>query len=229
MPPEPSALPARIGGYRVISRLGAGGMGEVFLAEDERLQRQVAIKRVAALGRRRSEWRPPSADRSARGGQARSPAYLRHLRSRRGPRRAVHCHARRRRRDAGLAPSIRTAVHHRLAQHCGASGRCARAAAHAQCILHRDIKPANLIISARTHVRVMDFGVAKFLEHESAETVEPTDAWPVPTSARSPTCRPNRHAASASTRGATCSVSESCCSKWWPAAVRSSDGLSPMD
>src|SRR5688572_31364326 len=43
MSAEPTAT---IGGYRVISRLGAGGMGEVFLAEDERLQRQVAIKRI---------------------------------------------------------------------------------------------------------------------------------------------------------------------------------------
>src|SRR5262245_34455027 len=38
-------LPERIGHYRVLGRLGAGGMGEVLLAEDSRLERRVAIKR----------------------------------------------------------------------------------------------------------------------------------------------------------------------------------------
>src|SRR4051812_16691137 len=41
--PEP---PQTIGPYRVLQRLGAGGMGEVFLAYDDRLDRNVAIKRI---------------------------------------------------------------------------------------------------------------------------------------------------------------------------------------
>ena len=35
---------ATVGHYKIISKIGAGGMGEVFLAEDTRLQRQAAIK-----------------------------------------------------------------------------------------------------------------------------------------------------------------------------------------
>ena len=46
--PRESLVGRTLGHYRVLSRLGAGGMGEVFLAEDTRLERHVALKVLPA-------------------------------------------------------------------------------------------------------------------------------------------------------------------------------------
>jgi TolB-like protein/tRNA A-37 threonylcarbamoyl transferase component Bud32 len=153
-------LPARIGGYRIIGRLGTGGMGEVFLGEDEMLGRRVAIKRVLP-----SMLRDPHASRRLLI-EARAAAQLDHphicaifevgdddglpfivmpvaegetleTRLERGP--------------MPLAEAVGIAV--QLAD--------ALAAAHARGVLHRDIKPGNIIVNASGEIRVMDFGLAK--------------------------------------------------------------------
>src|SRR6185369_10475723 len=151
--PQSSELPTRIAGYRVLSRLGSGGMGEVFLAEDERLQRRVAIKRPL-----------PAA-------QADSQAARRLLTEARAAARLDHPHI------CGIyevgesdgTPFIVMPVvdGETLASRLGSGPLAiidaltiaaqvadALAAAHAQGVLHRDIKPANIMLGEQNHVRV---------------------------------------------------------------------------
>ena len=59
--------PDRVGPYRISSRLGAGGMGEVFLAQDTRLRRQVALKRVTEKRAGDANSRRPPHPRGAGG------------------------------------------------------------------------------------------------------------------------------------------------------------------
>ena len=166
-----SAEPTKtIGGYRVISRLGAGGMGEVFLAEDERLQRQVAIKRIL-----------PTSGADEHAGrrlltEARAAGKLDHPNI---------CSVYEVGEDNGAPFIVMPVVEgetlaSRLqsgplpvaeAVSIGVQVADALAAAHKQGILHRDIKPPNLMIGARSHVRVMDFGLATIAGPASAETV----------------------------------------------------------
>ena len=92
-----SKLPSVIGRYQVVSRIGQGGMGSLYLAWDPMLERQVAIK---LLRDDNDELRERFA-REARSAAASSPQHRHHLRRRRAGRPAVHRHGVHRRRDAG--------------------------------------------------------------------------------------------------------------------------------
>jgi two-component system LytT family response regulator len=156
-----------LGHYRILSKLGEGGMGEVFLAEDSRLRRKVALKILLP-----EVARDP--DRLSRFFQeARAASALSHPN-------AAHIYE-----VAEVSGSHYLAMEYiegetletrltgdplPLADIISIASQVAEAleAAHARGIVHRDIKPANLMIGARGHVTVLDFGLAKFLP-ESAE------------------------------------------------------------
>jgi eukaryotic-like serine/threonine-protein kinase len=165
----------RLGPYEVLAPLGAGGMGEVYLARDSRLGREVAIKVLP-------ESLASDRDRLARFEQeARSASALNHPNIvtiyEVGLTNGVSWIAMeliqgstvRELTAAGPLPTKRLLA-------LAAQAADALAKAHAAGIVHRDLKPENLMVTKDGFVKILDFGLAKLIETReplvtSAETV----------------------------------------------------------
>jgi serine/threonine protein kinase/tetratricopeptide (TPR) repeat protein len=155
--------------YRVIERLGGGGMGEVFLAEDTRLGRQVALKFLNAGDAQDVETRA----RLVR--EARAASVLR------SPHVAITYDLVEHGADLFIAMEYVEGelLSERIARgplpvpealDIGMQVADALDEAHGQGIVHRDIKSANVIMTRRQLVKVLDFGLAKFEKAASGDT-----------------------------------------------------------
>ena len=155
--------------YRVLSRLGAGGMGEVFLAEDTRLRRKVALKVLLPEVAENAELFARFLQ-EARAASALSHPNAAHIYEI-GESGGSHFLAMEYIEGETLEARM-TGDPLPLAEilSIGAQVADALEAAHTRGIVHRDIKPANLMIGARGHITVLDFGLAKFLPEPSAKT-----------------------------------------------------------
>lgn len=163
----------QIGRYQVLSSIGRGGMGEVFLAQDTRLNRKVALKLLRSdltgnedrLRRFQQEARAASALNHPNIltiheiGQQRSFLYIatEYVEGE-----TLRQHIARARMTLGQSLDVAVQV------------ASALAAAHQSGIIHRDIKPENIMLRTDSYVKVLDFGLAKLVEPKTMETAAPT-------------------------------------------------------
>src|SRR6185503_10612546 len=164
--------------YRVLSALGSGGMGVVYLAEDERLGRQVALK-----------FLPPESAASHQAlerfrVEARAASSLSHpgicaifdIGDDEGTPYIVM--------EALKGESLRDRINRgplKVADllEIGIQLADALDAAHAQGIIHRDIKPSNIFVGEKNRTKILDFGLAKLTQASTSASsgmTRPPDA-----------------------------------------------------
>jgi len=169
--PQQSMVGHNLGHYRILSRLGAGGMGEVYLAEDTKLRRKVAIKLLSPES---------AADEQAKKRlvrEAQAAATLDHQNI---------CTIHEVGEEDGHGFIVMQYVEGETLANRIQNGRLelkeaidvavqvadALAEAHSRGITHRDIKPQNIMLTAKKQVKVLDFGLAKLTRDRQVSTSE---------------------------------------------------------
>jgi eukaryotic-like serine/threonine-protein kinase len=160
-----------IGHYTIVNKIGSGGMGDVYLAQDQRLGRSVAVKLLPAMF-------TDDADRLSRFQQeARAVSALNHPNiltiHEIGETDSTHyiateyidgetLRAKLNRGNVALNEALDIAIQ------CAS----ALAAAHENGIIHRDIKPENIMLRRDNLVKVLDFGLAKLVEQDGVSIAD---------------------------------------------------------
>ena len=161
-PPAAPGELGRLGHYRVLRLLGRGGMGAIYLATDETLGREVALKvmlpEAAAVPAARERFLREA--RAAAGIEHDHVVAIHHV----GEESGVPFIVMPLLRGETLADRLKRDGHLTAAEalRVGREAALGLAAAHARGLVHRDVKPANIWLEAGTgRVKVLDFGLAR--------------------------------------------------------------------
>jgi serine/threonine protein kinase/sugar lactone lactonase YvrE len=154
----------QISRYRIISRLGGGGMGEVYLAEDTTLGRRVALK-VLPLHHTQDEERLRRFKQEARSASALNHPHILTIHEV-GEADGYHFIATEYIDGETLRDLLKRSGRMKPieALHIATQVASAVAAAHQAGIVHRDLKPENVMVRRDGYVKVLDFGLAKLTE-----------------------------------------------------------------
>ncbi|HBP22578.1 MAG TPA: hypothetical protein DEA08_32965 [Planctomycetes bacterium] len=158
IPPGAEDLPrpgTQIDDFLLLRLLGQGGMGQVYLARDERVGREVALKLLTGTGEASRERFQREGELASR---LRHPGIVQvHSAGEHGSYRYLVCEL-----VPGARPLDEAWREVRLRRRVSWVRAAARALgyAHGKGVVHRDVKPANLLVDERGTLRVADFGVA---------------------------------------------------------------------
>jgi tetratricopeptide (TPR) repeat protein/predicted Ser/Thr protein kinase len=162
---ETSLIGHVVSHYRVIERLGEGGVGVVYRGWDERLERDVALKFLLPRPRERADHRERLANEARMLSRLDHPAIatVYDIDTDDGRQFLVMEFVRgmtlaERLESGPLAEAEALPIALQMAE--------ALAAAHEQGVVHRDLKPANVMVTVRGHVKVLDFGLAACFDDE---------------------------------------------------------------